>query len=722
VGLTIFALLVLRFNFESVMAHLKHTKLLLLIILVVVPAFCFSNLDSLISVARTQKDSARINTLVKIAVDYINAGKMEDGEKYLIRAHNENTLIKSKECDLFISIKNILFNYKKSKFKLAYELGEETLPLAIQLNNSDAIAECKMYMGMCAGRLGDFKKALAFYHQALPAFEANHNIAMQMKLYSNIAGVYFDQLDYKTAIDYFKKTLEMAMQKNDNKVIGQTYNNIGSALSNLKNEKEAKEYYLKAVKVNTLSNNKHNLGYNYMNLASSELTENNIEKAKEYNKVALEIFTEFKDPYSIVSCLAVDADIFISEKKYKQAVDVMERAIKICDKTGSPLLMERTYKQMADCYELTGDLKRSIFYMRKFVSIKDSIINDEIREEVTKKQLYYEFDKKRLADSLDASAKQKYLQQEVENNKRSASLQRNVSIISLLSLLIVGILAFYIYRGLKKNKQASKIIEEQKRIVEGKNTEILDSISYAKRIQSAILPSSKMVKEHFKDSFILYKPKDIVAGDFYWMEIISQQSASDLILFAAADCTGHGVPGALVSVVCHNALNRSVREYGFTDPGKILDKTKDLVISEFEKSEEEVLDGMDISLCVLNTKTMQLNWAGANNPMWVIRKNEIIEFKPDKQPIGKFESAKPFTTQTFTLQPNDCIYTFTDGYQDQFGGEGAKKFKASKFKELLLSVNAFSMEEQAGLIDKAFYDWKGGLEQVDDICVIGIRF
>ncbi len=703
------------------MVTFKHIKLpVFLFLLVALPNFCFSNLDSLQNVARSQKDSARINTLVKIAVEYINTGHMDDGEKYLIRAHNENTLVKSKECDLFISIKNVLFNYKKSKFKLAYELGEETLPLAIQLNNLDAVAECKMYMGMCAGRLGDFKKALAFYHQSLPVFEANHNLFMQMKLYSNIAGVYFDQLDYKTAIDYFKKTLEMAIQKNDNKVIGQTYNNIGSALSNLKNEKEAKEYYLKAVKVNTLSGNKHNLGYNYMNLASSEIAEKNIDKAKEYNNAALEIFTEFKDPYSIVSCLAVDADIFISEKKHKQAVEVMERAVKICDKTGSPLLMERTYKQMADCYELAGDLKRSISFMRKFVSIKDSIINDEIREEITKKQLYYEFDKKHIADSIDAQAKQKYLQQEVENNKRSASLQRNISVISLLSLLIVGVLAFYIYRGLKKNKQASKIIEDQKRIVEGKNTEILDSISYAKRIQNAILPSSRLVKEHFTDSFILYKPKDIVAGDFYWMETINHESG-DLVLFAAADCTGHGVPGALVSVVCHNALNRSVREYGLIDPGKILDKTKDLVISEFEKSEEEVLDGMDISLCVLDLKTKELNWAGANNPLWIIRNNELIDLKPDKQPIGKFELAKPFTTHSIKLLANDCIYIFTDGYQDQFGGEGAKKFKASKFKELLLLVNSSSMEEQHKLIDKAFYDWKGQLEQVDDICIIGIR-
>ncbi|MDP1800245.1 MAG: SpoIIE family protein phosphatase, partial [Bacteroidota bacterium] len=434
-----------------------------------------------------------------------------------------------------------------------------------------------------------------------------------------------------------------------------------------------------------------------------------------------------------VGCMCVDADILIGEKKYKLAVEILERCLTLSEKTGSPLLMERTYKQMADAYELAGDLKRSMLYLKKYMNTKDSIINDEIRSEITKKQLYYEFDKERLADSLDAEAKQKYLKQEVENNKRSASLQRNVSIISLLSLLIVAILAFYIYRGLKKNKLASKIIEDQKRIVEGKNTEILDSISYAKRIQTAILPSSRMVKEYFKDSFILYKPKDIVAGDFYWMETISRKSSdhsqqsdqllqtADLILFAAADCTGHGVPGALVSVVCHNALNRSVREYGITEPGKILDKTKELVIAEFEKSEEEVLDGMDISLCSLNLKTKKLLWAGANNPLWIVRNGALLDHKPDKQPIGKFEQAKNFTTHSIDVMENDCIYIFTDGYQDQFGGEAAKKFKASKFKELLVSINNNVMEKQRQLIDKTFHEWKGELEQVDDICIIGIR-
>jgi serine phosphatase RsbU (regulator of sigma subunit) len=190
--------------------------------------------------------------------------------------------------------------------------------------------------------------------------------------------------------------------------------------------------------------------------------------------------------------------------------------------------------------------------------------------------------------------------------------------------------------------------ETQRALVEEKNREIVDSINYAKRLQDAILPPLKLVKEYFPESFILYKPKDIVAGDFYWFE-----KRNNILLFAAADCTGHGVPGAMVSVICNNGLNRSVREYNLLEPGKILDKTREIVMQEFEKSETEVNDGMDISLCALEGKT--LSWAGANNPLWIIRQNELIEYKPNKQPIGKYTDQKNFTTQQLTLQQGDRI-------------------------------------------------------------------
>ena len=211
-----------------------------------------------------------------------------------------------------------------------------------------------------------------------------------------------------------------------------------------------------------------------------------------------------------------------------------------------------------------------------------------------------------------------------------------------------------------------------------------------------------------------FKPKDIVAGDFYWVEQVG-----DTVLFAAADCTGHGVPGAMLSMLCNNALNRSVREYGITDPGKILDKTREIIIAEFEKSDEHVKDGMDISLCALNGN--KLLFASAYNLLWIIRNSDVIEIKGDRQPIGNSDNPQPFTTHSFELEKGDIFYIFSDGYVDQFGGKKGKKLKAKAFRELLLNMRDKPMDEQRENLDSAFESWRGELEQIDDVCVIGVK-
>lgn len=275
----------------------------------------------------------------------------------------------------------------------------------------------------------------------------------------------------------------------------------------------------------------------------------------------------------------------------------------------------------------------------------------------------------------------------------------------------------------EKVKERTKEIQHQKEVVEEKNREIFDSINYAKRIQAAILPSRQMKDELLRKSFIIYLPKDVVAGDFYWIDEMNDESNNNLVIFAAADCTGHGVPGAMVSVVCKNALYRSVHEYKYTDPAKILDKTREIVVREFQKSDADsnVKDGMDISLCVYNRETRVLTWAGAHNPLWIIRKDaeEVEEIKADKQPIGEFTFSKPFTSHQIQMEIGDHIYVFSDGLVDQFGGSNGKKFKSKQFKELLVSIKDRPLEEQEATILGAFENWKGTLEQVDDICVIG---
>ncbi len=254
--------------------------------------------------------------------------------------------------------------------------------------------------------------------------------------------------------------------------------------------------------------------------------------------------------------------------------------------------------------------------------------------------------------------------------------------------------------------------------LEEQHNEIKDSIKYAKRIQNAILPNVELMKKNFKDCYVLYMPKDVVAGDFFWMEKID-----DSIYFAAADCTGHGVPGAMISVICSNALSKALLEDGIRSTGKLLDKTRELVIQNLAKSGEEVKDGMDISLCCLNLKTRVLYSSGANNPVLILRKesSDFDIIKADRQPVGLFSHAKPFKEHKTQLEKGDKVYIFTDGYQDQFGGEKGKKLMPKKFKKLLLDSNQLSMEQQKQTLENEFNSWRGELEQIDDVCVIGVE-
>ena len=288
----------------------------------------------------------------------------------------------------------------------------------------------------------------------------------------------------------------------------------------------------------------------------------------------------------------------------------------------------------------------------------------------------------------------------------------------------------------EEKEKVEKINEEvlqKNEIIEEKNTEIMDSINYAKGIQDAILPSESKVKKYLPQSFILFRPKDVVSGDFYWME-----HKGDISFFSAADCTGHGVPGAFVSMVGVNGLNRTVNGFGLKSPAKMLDKLRDLVEATFKKRK----DGMDLGLCALHHKTNELYYAGANNPLWVIRpagKNLVVdgaeiepnleleqnlfEVKADKQPVGSFDHARPFTEHIVQLEKGDSIYIFTDGYPDQFGGAKGKKFMSKKLKKLLVSIYVKTMDEQHDILNQSIVDWMNvsDSEQIDDICIFGVQ-
>jgi phosphoserine phosphatase RsbU/P len=300
-----------------------------------------------------------------------------------------------------------------------------------------------------------------------------------------------------------------------------------------------------------------------------------------------------------------------------------------------------------------------------------------------------------------------------------------VASVAVFSILLIRMR----YKLTKKEIVARFALQKSKLELEEKNNEIVDSINYAKRIQNALIPPKSALQKILPNSFVLFKPKDIVSGDFYWATDLNTTTNTDkdkdkLILFSVADCTGHGVPGAFMSIIGLKIFNQSVQQANVNSPAQALDYLNTEVfnaVNKHSEGDEVIRDGMDVALCAINFKTNKLFYAGANNPVYIIRNKELHEIKADKKPIGSYEANTTFTDNEYQLEKDDMVYVFSDGYPDQFGGPKGKKFKYSQFKEVLIENSDLSPNQQCEKLDVIFENWKGDLEQLDDVCIIGVR-
>ncbi|RMG83918.1 MAG: hypothetical protein D6707_00105, partial [Bacteroidetes bacterium] len=394
-----------------------------------------------------------------------------------------------------------------------------------------------------------------------------------------------------------------------------------------------------------------------------------------------------------------DSALYFAKTAYDlaQSYNYLETLIRVYDAYYRALKAANKPAQALQAYE-------------KYIEMRDSLKNIENEKTAFKQQIQYEFEKQK-------AVREKEFEKQIAVKQQQAEKQKIISYSVSLILILIAIFSALVWNRLKVTQKQKQIIETQKQVVERKNSEILDSINYAKRLQEAILPSQATLQRILPEHFLMFRPKDIVSGDFYWIE-----EKGDEVFLAVADCTGHGVPGAMVSVVCANALNRIVNEFEITSPAQILDKAREIIIRTFTKQgEKDVKDGMDISLIKFNRKTLQACWSGANNPLWIIRNGQIIEYKPDRQPVGQYVKMQPFNEHEIQLMNGDAFYLFSDGYQDQFGGPKGRKFKAKSIKTILLSHQDKSTREQYQILLRTFEEWKGEGEQTDDVTVIGVR-
>ena len=706
---------------------MKRTLLLFPFCLLIITAFSTNTqrIDSLINITQTSVNPIQILEAY-LAWDeevyatypdssvFLNTQVVLRSEEYLKSSVDsaQQLAIKTQMASALNNIGSTL--NQQGKYNEALKSHFKSLALKKEIGNRQGMATSLNNIGYVYLNQVNTAKALEYFHQSLKIREEIGDKRGVAGSLINLGTMYYHQQDQEKALEYYFKSIDILVEIDDQRRMAYAYINIGHIFANQGKTAEAREYFQKCLKIYEHINYPMGVADVYNNLGAIHIKlKESAEALDNFNK-ALKIYQQVDSKKGIASTINNKAKAYLSTRDYSKSISLANEALALARETDLNLEIKNASQTLYLCYEKLGNDQKAYDMFQLYISVRDTILSEENQKQAIRQEIKYNYEKQATADSIQAAEAQKVLDAQITAQKAQIKQEKTQRIALYIGLIMVLGFGAFVYHRLQITRKQKVLIEEQKGMVEEKNKEILDSINYAKRIQTAILPPPQLVRDYLKDSFILYKPKDIVAGDFYWMEQKDNQ-----VLFAAADCTGHGVPGAMVSVVCHNGLNRAVREYELDQPGEILDKTRDIVVQEFEKSDEEVQDGMDIALCSI--QGLNLKYAGAHNPLWIVRDGEIWETKANKQPIGKCDLPKPYTTHQINLQKGDTLYIFSDGYVDQFGGAKGKKLKAKAFKDLLLQIQHLSMSEQKDYLDQFFEDWKGDLEQIDDVCVIGLR-
>lgn len=430
---------------------------------------------------------------------------------------------------------------------------------------------------------------------------------------------------------------------------------------------------------------------------------------------------------SEITGMTLLAACYLQLNELGKARDNYRAAIALAQQYGLLVEEKDALEGMVDLYEKEKNYLRAFEALKRYKLLDDSLFNIE-----KVKSIHHVEQKLRLSEKEKIIAEQGF---SLEKEKAALAEAKSNAFLLIAGLLLAASVCLFLFYYSRKIKRLLSLIrlqkqevETQKEIIESKNKDVMDSIHYARHIQGSMLPSAKALEGLFKEHFILYKPKDVVAGDFYWTETIGGLPA-----IVVGDCTGHGVPGAMVSIVACNALNRAVKEFALSHPAKIFDKVNELMQETFSKSDYEVSDGMDAALCIFDERQMKLYIAAANNPVWLVSPPgittalweepwQLSQVSADKRPIGKFrEEVLPFEGKSVSVEKGEMIYLFSDGYADQFGGSKGKKFKYKQLQDLLVSIARLPLPEQRQILEHTLKDWQGNHDQVDDILIVGIR-
>lgn len=578
--------------------------------------------------------------------------------------------------------------------KAQYEKG-------IELKDSSLLVGALIVNGTVYQTIGDISKSIIQFQNAISICKKLHDTLKLAIALNNLGNTHLFDKDYKNALKCQKEALALRIAKRDSSRMRSSYINLATIAFQMEDYMKAKLYTQTAISLR--AKNEHDSLRAEFNLAGIFSKLNQFDSAF---YVMSKTKQKLKDSLDLAWYDITIAGLYADNGQNDLAEKHVIEGKRIFLNLGDIYKAEDLNVTFYTIYKNKGDYKKALYYHEKMLRESDSLNSESKNLQISFLNTEYEVNEKeqQINNLLQKSALD-------EQEKKRIKLVRNSVILGIIFALL------FVFLSYRKSVERKKLLGE----IELRNLEIRDSINYATYIQNTFLPSNAKLQRNFREHFLIYKPKDIIAGDFYWLE-----ENEENIWFALGDCTGHGVPGALVSVVCCNALNRSIGEFGLVDPSKILDQTREIVVKRFSQNDSLIKDGMDISLVRIikqkaKANTTSIQFSAANHSILITRNGEVEVLKGDKQPIGFGENPFQFKTSSLEIGENDTLYFFTDGFADQFGGERGKKFKSKNLRDFLVANSKLPMQQQKQLLETTFKNWVGNLEQVDDVTIVGIK-
>lgn len=559
---------------------------------------------------------------------------------------------------------------------IAFKLLFQSMYIYKELRDTAQLIHTLSLIGDLNRCLDQFGDALKYLNEALNLAAYTSNIEDQPFCYSSMGGTYQAMKEYDKSLEAYNKGLSLSTMMRDTMRMIDFQYSIGDLMVDMDRIPEAISYLEEGIRLST-PDDKYNLAFCYMGLSRAYL------KKKDYDRALQEGMKTFR----------------IGEEL---------NAYGFCSEVSDVLF---------EAYAGKKDYANAYRYLKLVKDNDDSTMNSSNIKQQAQIEINFRNSFREKQDSLErfTMAKQRELEYTSELKQ-----QKTLALLGVVGLLVAIGIAVVVFRSYKREKRSSEIINKQKSIVDTKNKEILDSINYARKIQQAIIPTQAEVKNILPESFVILLPKDIVSGDFYWIA-----EKENFIFLAVADCTGHGVPGGFMSMLGTALLNEIINDKNIYEPADILDMLKLKIILALRQSDNmnENKDGMDIALLRIDKRKNILTFSGANNSLYIVRDKKLTEYKGDKHPIGfSFNNTnKQFNQVEIPFEKKDVVYMFTDGYPDQFGGPQGKKFKYKPLEQMLVKLNEQDMKLQHQELLSSHDNWKGNLEQVDDICLVGVR-